>query len=146
MPSASTFSTKFKHDLRQSQDTAEEEGLLSGVVDGASKHPEEIEPPSWSQKRIIGTAVFFIALLISGVFVRRLVWGPIPHPNYSLWSSGEGELRSNGTHDFKRTVLIVSIDGLRCVDFLHSSSSLYVYVLLQSGLSGPWSYAQSPCH
>lgn len=116
MPSADPFGTKLKYNSHQSLDIAEEEeGLLSGVVDNSSKHSELEQPPAWPRKRIIGTAVFFIALLISGVFVRRLVCGPPPRPSYSLWSSGEGELRSNGTHDFKRTVLIVSIDGLRSV-------------------------------
>jgi hypothetical protein len=121
MPSADPFGTKFKHNSRQSQDIAEEEGLLSGVVDDSSKHSEQVEQPPWSRKRIIGIAIFFITLLISGAFVRRLIWGPPPRPSHSLWFSGEGELRSNGTHDFKRTVLIVSIDGLRCV---HSVLSL----------------------
>ena len=122
MPSADPFGTKFKHNTRQPQDISEEEeGLLSGVVDSSSKHSDSEPPPAWSQKRIIGTAVFFITLLISGVFVRRLILGPPPRPSHSLWTSGEGELRSNGTHDFKRTVLIISIDGLRCVYFALSS-------------------------
>lgn len=114
MPSVDPFGTQFKYNLHHPQDVTEEEGLLSGEVAGSSKHSEDEQPP-WSRKRIIGTAAFFITLLISGAFVRRLVWGPVSRPSHSLWFSGGGELRSNGTHDFKRTVLIVSIDGLRYV-------------------------------
>ena len=113
---ADPFGTKFKskHSSRQSQDIAEEEGLLSGVADSPSKHSEQ---PPWSRKRIIGSATFFITLLISGAFLRGVIFIPASRPSHSLWSSGEGELRSNGTHDFKRTVLIVSIDGLRYVNY-----------------------------
>jgi hypothetical protein len=31
-------------------------------------------------------------------------------------------LRSNGTHDFKRTVVLVSIDGLRCISHIYLSN------------------------
>jgi len=123
MPSADRLGAKFKPNSHQSNDIAEEEeGLLSGVVDGPPKHSYQ---PPWSRKRIIATAVLFITLLISGAFVRRLIWGPVSRPSHSLWFSGEGELRSNGTHDFKRTVLIVSIDGLRCVLSVLPVPSLY---------------------
>ena len=96
----------------------EEEGLLSGISDTSSKYPETRRP--WSRGKIILTAVFFIFLLISGAFVRSLSWKPVPPPSqsHSLWFTGEGELRSNGTHDFKRTVILVSIDGLRYNDHL----------------------------
>lgn len=43
------------------------------------------------------------------------------HPNLSFHGS---QLRSNGTHDFKRTVVMVSIDGLRWVVCSCRSSSI----------------------
>jgi hypothetical protein len=114
MSSADSFGTKYNKP-HQPRDVEEEEGLLSGIADSSSKHSDSEQPSPWSRKRIIGTAIFFIALLLTGTCVRRLVLGPLTPPGHSLWFSGEGDLRSNGTHDFKRTVLIVSIDGLRCV-------------------------------
>lgn len=91
----------------------EEEGLLSGVPDHSSKDEEPDTGHVWSRRKIIGTASVFIALLISGAFVRTLLRGPVSPSTHSLWFTGGGDLRSNGTHDFKRTVIIVSIDGLR---------------------------------
>lgn len=132
MPSVDPFGTQFKYNLHHPQDVTEEEGLLSGEVAGSSKHSEDERPP-WSRKRIIGTAAFFITLLISGAFVRRLVWGPVSRPSHSLWFSGGGELRSNGTHDFKRTVLIVSIDGLRA-DYLDRGLTPNLLNISKNGL------------
>lgn len=85
----------------------EEEGLLSGISDG----PEHSEKQQWSRRKIILVAVLFIMLLISGAFVRTLLRGPVVHSN-SIWHTG-GDTQTNGTHEFKRTVLIISIDGLR---------------------------------
>lgn len=85
----------------------EEEGLLSGVSGGS----EDQEKHGWPRRKIIGVAAFFIILLVSGAFVRTLLGGPIVHPN-SIWHTG-GDTQTNGTHEFQRTVLIVSIDGLR---------------------------------
>ena len=100
----------------------EEEGLLSGISDSSSKYTETRRP--WSRGMIIWAAVFLIFLLISGAFTRSLYCKPVPPPSqsHSLWSTGEGELRSNGTHDFKRTVILVSIDGLRYNNHLLAGS------------------------
>lgn len=92
----------------------EEEGLLSGVPSPALKQDSEIDNRTWSSKRIVGTATFFIALLISGAFTRTLLCGTPAAHTLSGWYK-EGYFLSNGTHEFKRTVLIVSIDGLRSV-------------------------------
>ncbi|KAG6838499.1 hypothetical protein C0991_011146, partial [Blastosporella zonata] len=92
----------------------EEEGLLTGT--SGVKEDSETNTPNWSRRKIIGTSAFFITLLVSGAFVRTLVRGPIVPTTHTLsgWYQG-GNLLSNGTHEFKRTVLIVSIDGLRFV-------------------------------
>ena len=67
----------------------------------------------WPRSKIVKTASAFILLLIFATFARALVRSPPPsHPNLSF---NGGYIRSNGTHEFKRTVLIVSIDGLRHV-------------------------------
>lgn len=90
----------------------ERKGLLSGADDHEYETQEsEYAPrPEWSQRKIVVTAVVFIGLLISGVFARSFLLSSSTHPN--LFFNGDN-VRSNGTHDFKRTVLIVSIDGLR---------------------------------
>jgi len=67
--------------------------------------------PSWSTRKVAIAGASFILLLIGGAFARILLMSP-SHPDIHY----HGDIvRSNGTHDFRRTVLMVSIDGLRCV-------------------------------
>jgi hypothetical protein len=86
-------------------DDEEHEGLLSGVTESDSKTNSQ---DTWSTQKIACTAIFFIILLVVGSFARSLLMNP-PRSRSDSYI-----LQSNGTHDFKRTVLIVSIDGLRC--------------------------------
>lgn len=82
----------------------------------------------WSRKKIVYVASFFIALLIFGAFARVFLMSPTPstpsagknvHPNSAFHGDAT---RSNGTHEFKRTVLVVSIDGLRYAANIHSNA------------------------
>ena len=70
----------------------------------------------WSRKRMAAVALLLV-IFILGASLSRPFLGlgfrkSKDHPNQKFVGS---ELRSNGTHDFKRTVLMVSIDGLRFV-------------------------------
>ena len=107
-------------------DDVELRGLLSGVQanrrrDTTEKRGlgrftgwfENTEP--WSRKHMGLIAGILIALLLGAALVPRDLFSgrscrKNTHPNSKFVGT---ELRSNGTHDFKRTVLIVSIDGLR---------------------------------
>lgn len=119
-----------------SPDEEERKGLLTAHPDTPNKEArdyydlEDQTPRSLSRKQIIWIATGFIALLVSGTFVRTLLIPPPPHPNQTF--VGE-KLRSNGTHDFKRTVVLVSIDGLR---YVASGSELFgcQLTVVQSGL------------
>ena len=70
----------------------------------------------WSRKRVVILALVFATLLLGATISRPLLGlSPVQcksHPNTHF--TGDS-LRSNGTHDYKRTVLLVSIDGLRYV-------------------------------
>ena len=94
----------------------ESKGLLSGDIwdDLSDVDSEGGERSGWSRGRLLCAASSFIFLLITGAFARA--WyarPPPPHNSYTIQDAGD--LRSNGTHEFRRTVLIVSIDGLRCM-------------------------------
>ncbi|KAF9464150.1 Phosphodiest-domain-containing protein [Collybia nuda] len=102
----------------------EEEGLLSGTSEHSERQP-------WSRKKVVGVAAFFILLLISGAFIRTLLRGPIVHPN-SMWYTGS-DTQTNGTHEFKRTVVIVSIDGLRA-DYLDRGLTPHLLSISKNGL------------
>ena len=112
----SDVASKWLFDMGKDERNEEREGLLSGSQSSQSQceKGEDALHPAWSRNRIVGVAASFILLLICGTFARSLACsrGPYVHPN--LHFHGE-EVRSNGTHDFKRTVLIISIDGLRYV-------------------------------
>jgi hypothetical protein len=65
------------------------------------------------RKWLYGAAIGFILLLLGATFgppLLQTVARPPPRPVADFDSQ---KLRSNGTHLFKKTALIVSIDGLR---------------------------------
>ncbi|KAJ6452538.1 alkaline-phosphatase-like protein [Mycena vitilis] len=136
-PTIPTSSRKPYDDSR----TEERKGLLSGSdeFEGPSdsdnwKAEAELEDTDrgWSRRKIVGSAVGLIALLITGAFTRSLFVSPstATHPNLMFHGAG---VRSNGTHDFKRTVLIVSIDGLRA-DYLDRGLTPHLLDISKQGL------------
>jgi hypothetical protein len=92
-------------------DVEERKGLLSEVeIQDSTQLPSQ---SAWSVTRVAVVAASLILLIITGSFARTVLSQTShTHPNFQFHGD---TLRSNGTHDFKRTVLIVSIDGLRCV-------------------------------
>jgi len=102
----------------------ERKGLLSNfdIDDGDNGAPPRYEDEEYAEprertplrkRRIACIAGGFIALILGATFLV---------PISRAWCGGMGatsrptdpsKLLSNGTHEFKRTVLIVSIDGLR---------------------------------
>jgi len=96
----------------------ERKGLLSrddDPYDHDSSEEDDIQqqPRSWSRTRIASVAIALIGLLVAGTFARTVLFAKSSRPPAHHNSYSETALRSNGTHEFKRTVLIVSIDGLR---------------------------------
>ena len=102
----------------------ERKGLLSNfeVDDGDSGELPRYEDEEYAKprertplrkRRIAGIAAGFIALIVGASFLA---------PLSRIWCGGmsaasrltdPSKMLNNGTHEFKRTVLIVSIDGLR---------------------------------
>ncbi len=88
----------------------------------------EVEPPSRSRRCLVFSVLFFSLLLLTiAIPYRRFFSEEEPNEDESEGEGeGEGEggarlslqtqgLLSNGTHEFKKSAIIVSIDGLRCV-------------------------------
>lgn len=91
----------------------EERKALLPLGSGEPDNSEDIEDnDGWSSRKITLTALVLIILLITGAFTLMVLCGSPGRKRQPVTSS---ILRSNGTHEFKPTVLIVSIDGLRCV-------------------------------
>lgn len=91
----------------------ERRGLLSN---GTKRFDADdtLEPPrrGWSRRTSTVLAVALLVVILGAVFGTPLVniLGPRPRPKPDF---DRERVRSNGTHDFKKTALIVSIDGLR---------------------------------
>ena len=95
-------------------DLEERKALLASDRGEPDDHnSEDIEGKhEWSNTKIALTALVLIILLIMGAFTLMVLCGS---PGQKRHPTASSILRSNGTHEFKPTVLIVSIDGLRCV-------------------------------
>jgi len=101
------------HKVTLSNDVELEErrGLLYSYTEEIEDdHKLNTKSEAWPTKNILITALAFIVLLILGTFTRTML---CPMPGRWGHSKSTEPLFSNGTHDFKQTVLIVSIDGLR---------------------------------
>ena len=108
-----------------SKSTPEErKSLLSNfdVEDHGNGEPPRYEDEEYVEPRgrtplrkrnIAWIAGGFIALILGASFIVPVSRGWCPRMGGAVQLSDPSRLLSNGTHDFKRTVLIVSIDGLR---------------------------------
>lgn len=104
----------------EGEDDAEMRGLLSGerIQNHDLEEKEQIHRRDWTRilpRRMTYLAVGLILLILSAFLAPSSWYTSAPQPSEHRNAQFGGQvLRSNGTHDFKRTVLIVSIDGLRC--------------------------------
>lgn len=109
-----------------SNPSEEREGLLSGVDTLSAIETEGLKQSSLY--RLLPFGVTRISVVVAGflglVFGLHCWFSAPPRSTTRLHFNGD-TLRSNGTHDFKRTVILVSIDGLRdaLFDVLSSTRS-----------------------
>jgi hypothetical protein len=102
--------------------------LASGTAEPDNHNLEDIQDKhGWSSTKIALTA---ITLLIIGAFTFMVLCGS---PGQKRRPTTSSILRSNGTHEFKPTVLIVSIDGLRA-DYLDRGLTPHLLALSKKGL------------
>jgi hypothetical protein len=116
MASLSEDCTPTHEDIIVFSQSEERKGLLSGI-DTFSTGPDEPKPVPWYHgSRLFSSAfswimVIFAALL--GLVFGVSYWLSAPPNSINAHHFNGDTLRSNGTHEFKRTALLVSIDGLR---------------------------------
>jgi len=84
----------------------EERRHLLANVDGADveERPSTSPSPNPTQGTLLASLLAVVLLLLGGI-VYFAIHIPTTRPGT--------DLLSNGTHEFKRTVILVSIDGLR---------------------------------
>ncbi|KAF8349197.1 Phosphodiest-domain-containing protein [Amanita rubescens] len=119
-------------------DNGENTALLSSEED--SRDWRQLDTTAVKPGRTTGTwwrfvryGVLAVAILAgTAALTKAFFFGPVVpnHPNLLFHGS---QLRSNGTHDFKRTVLMVSIDGLRA-DYLDRGLTPHLLAISKKGL------------
>ena len=90
----------------------ERTGLLSAderTLDDDIRVPSR---PHRTRKLLVGISIGFIVILLGALFGRPLLHTVWPRPKQKP-DFDNRLLRSNGTHYFRKSALIVSIDGLR---------------------------------
>ena len=94
----------------------ERKGLLAdGELDYHDLEAEQ-DTPRWKRHRKLlgGVAVGLIVLILGAVFAPPLYASARSNPAIRPSDAFDRDrLRTNGTHLFKKTVVIISIDGLR---------------------------------
>ena len=96
-----------------SSPSEEREGLLSGVDTSSAIEAKELKQSSLGHLLSFGlTRISVVVAGLLGLVFGLLCWFSASPSPITLHFNGD-TLRSNGTHDFKRTVILVSIDGLR---------------------------------
>jgi hypothetical protein len=115
------LSSSSQEDIILSSPSEERKGLLSGV--DTLQISEADEPKlsqAWSRSTLLSFGPTRVAVVVSavfGLFFGVFYWLSAPPCSVKALHFNGDTLRSNGTHEFKRTVLLVSIDGLRDVIF-----------------------------
>ena len=107
---------------RQSVDDDERKALISPeerqLEDNHYDEEENVQlrPPTRSRKCLVLSGLFFSLLLLTiAIPIRRFF--PSPRDSSTKPQLKTQGLLNNGTHDFKKTAIIVSIDGLRYVEY-----------------------------
>ncbi|KAI5899371.1 Phosphodiest-domain-containing protein [Schizophyllum commune H4-8] len=113
----------------QRRDYVESKGLLSGDI---RNDLSDVDREGGARPAAL-RASSFIFHLITGVFARAW-YVELPPPQNSYTIQDTGDLRSNDTHEFRWTVLIVSIDGLSRADYLDRSLTPHLLDIRKQGL------------
>ncbi|KAI0736319.1 Phosphodiest-domain-containing protein [Fomitopsis betulina] len=110
----------------------ERRGLLS-ADERTFEDDTQIPPrPNRTRNCIVGISVGFIVILLGALFVRPLLHTIWPRPKQKP-DFDNRLLHSNGTHYFKKSALIVSIDGLRA-DYLDRGLTPHLLAIAKKGL------------
>ena len=118
------LSPSSQEDIVLSSPSEERKGLLSGVDTLPVSEADEPKLSSlWRNSRLTFGPARIAAVIgaFFGLVLGGFYWFSAPSCSARALHFNGDTLRSNGTQEFKRTVLLVSIDGLRHVLFGPSS-------------------------
>ncbi|KAG9078365.1 hypothetical protein FS749_009601 [Ceratobasidium sp. UAMH 11750] len=91
--------------------------------------------PLWLPRRYVAAALAFI-VMIALVLVSVLFIDPI-------WRRKQSVFMNNGTHDFRKTVIVMSFDGFRA-DYLERGLTPHLLATGNSGLRARWMQPSYP--
>lgn len=120
---SSGSSSAARESVPKDLDAEERKGLLHGTEDDPEDpivNKADYQPRSWSRRKMSVTAIAIIGLLFTGTLARTMLFAGAGQASY------DGPIFSNGTERYKRTVLLVSIDGLRYTSCLLVLRAIYL--------------------
>lgn len=132
--------SNFNMPERERLEREEKEGLLSGATFPEKLDSDQQHLPSWSRKSLLAISFSFLGFLLVLVTGPRC-WASVNSTDGNTDGKQQTILNSlllsNGTHDFKSTVLMVSIDGLRA-DYLDRGLTPHLLEISRVGLRAKW--------
>ncbi|KZO93653.1 Phosphodiest-domain-containing protein [Calocera viscosa TUFC12733] len=117
---------------KEEEDDDEAEGLLTGVY---SPEARAADLQSLSLRSLLRTAGICIAVIVFGLCAGKAVSAlyKISPPSKGTGKGDADVLLSNGTHQFKSTVIMVSLDGLRA-DYVDRGITPHLLEISRQGL------------
>lgn len=138
-----------EHSPHNPHEVAPEKGEREGLLSGETSFKRDVSDETslgWSRKALVVTSLSFIGILLGASLLSPFLGFHYGSTRKSVEHVSEDQrggfahgetLRSNGTHDFKRTVLMVSIDGLRA-DYLDRGLTPHLVEISRKGLRAKW--------
>ncbi|TCD70791.1 hypothetical protein EIP91_001822 [Steccherinum ochraceum] len=114
--------------------TAEDLDLERDLEEFTAKPTSPHGPVTISSKRMLGRiAVLIIFIILGALFAPTLFVAPVHRSQMVCDAFDNKKLRTNGTHSYKKTAIIVSIDGLRA-DYLDRGLTPHLLAISKDGL------------
>ncbi|CEL52889.1 hypothetical protein RSOLAG1IB_05957 [Rhizoctonia solani AG-1 IB] len=124
-----TRSLSGEEEAQPSNSSANEQTPLLSSQQGKPHRFLGIQVPLWLPRRYIAVMLGFMGMM-TVLIVSALFIDPI-------WRRQQSVFMNNGTHDFRKTVVVISFDGFRA-DYLHRGLTPNLLATGDSGLRARW--------
>lgn len=141
VPQSFPLTPSSRHSISDSTIPANDEER-TGLLAAEDRDVELVKPIEYHEAPINFTrrirVVVLLVVVISAAFYMPYYFVPRVHRKQMACDAFDSQkLRSNGTHVYKKTSIIVSIDGLRYVHTIYEGETQTERLLSQGGLPRP---------